>query len=115
MLNNVGEHKNKSFVYASQLLLQTDAELMELTDTTLQEVVYDQCPCFEQMYVIFGAEQNITGFNSFDSSLERKKENSNSNSSNSNSFSNSAKSSSEEGRSVNALVTINTGADQLNL
>ncbi|MBW0496257.1 hypothetical protein O181_035972 [Austropuccinia psidii MF-1] len=86
---------------------------MELTNTTLQEEVEDQCPCFEQMCAIFGDKQNITGFNSFDSSLQRKKDNSNSNSSNCESFSDSGNSSSEEGRSVDASVTINSGENQL--
>ncbi|MBW0515070.1 hypothetical protein O181_054785 [Austropuccinia psidii MF-1] len=88
---------------------------MELTNTALQEVVEDQFPCFEQMCAIFGDKQNIMGFNSFNSSLQRKKDNSNSNSSNCDSFSDSANSSSGEGRSVDALVTIDPGENQLHL
>ncbi|MBW0594253.1 hypothetical protein O181_133968, partial [Austropuccinia psidii MF-1] len=89
--------------------------LMELTNTTLQEEVDDQCPCFEQMCAIFGDKQNIAGFNSFDSSLQINKDHSNSNSSNCDSFSDSGNSSCEEGRSVNASITINPGENELHL
>ncbi|MBW0503681.1 hypothetical protein O181_043396 [Austropuccinia psidii MF-1] len=102
----------QNFVDAFWALLQTGSGLMELTNKTLQEEVEDQCPCFERMCAILGDKQNITGFNSFDSSLQRKKDNSNSNSSIYESFSDSGNSSSEEGRSVKALVTINSGENQ---
>ncbi|MBW0551187.1 hypothetical protein O181_090902 [Austropuccinia psidii MF-1] len=75
----------RKFVNASWLLLRTGSGLMELTNITLQEEV----------------------------SLQKKKDNSNLNSSNCESFSNSGNSSSEEGRSVNSLVTINPGENQL--